>query len=126
MLASLTGCALFKEQGPKLTAEEKTIKTEIISDWNVRSQTVLMKDHSFGYDPGSFKGSICHGTGLFQKYELDSISEDDYSMGTLAYFCPPENRYWINQHAGGAFYFNRWAGPFPYKAAEDVSVDSQE
>ncbi len=119
--AAFCGCALLKEPGPKLTAEQKVIRDEIFADWIERGKTAVMRDRSFGYDPESFKASACHGTGLFEKYELDSFTEGNYTSGTLAYYCPPENQYWINQHGGATAYYNRWAGPFPYKAAQASS-----
>ena len=124
LLALPCGCALLKEPQSKLTDGQKAMAAAMRSDWSGRNKNVTMKDHTYGYDPESFKASSCHGAGLFEKYPLDSLSEGDYTLGTIAYYCPPEKQYWINQYSGGAIYINRWAGPFPYEPEENNSLES--
>ena len=126
MLVS-NGCVTGSSLGRNTTYRQAMVKA-LKADWEHRPtapfQALLDKSEQ---PKQSLKESACYQSRQFERYVIDRMLIDILGeSATVAWYCPSENRYWVQMKQGDPFFNAVWAGPFVLESSPNTTNSAEE
>lgn len=108
--------------GSEMKTYRNILKEALLEDWSTRKNAVLAAHPGWESipQPDSFRASQCYRSEQFERYTIDKpfpSGQPVWGIVTTAWYCPHEQRYWIEQSGGDIAYAIRWYGPFSLEMA---------